>query len=61
MPDGMLVLIVFVMGMIGAVAVLPYGFAMGRNQLAQVKLPRWKLVLVTLVNNAVLFAAASSF
>ncbi len=51
--------LLFAMSMFGAVAVLPYAFTLNSAQLAQVKMPRSRLVLLTLLQNAVMFALAT--
>lgn len=54
-----LFVLLFAMSMFGAVAVLPYAFAMSSTQLAQVEMPRSRLVLLTLLQNTIMFGLAT--
>jgi hypothetical protein len=51
--------VIFGLGLLGAVAILPYGFALAGDKLAQAKLPRPVLALVSFLQTAFLIALAT--
>lgn len=54
-------LILWCMGLVGTIAVLPYAFTLQHDLLAQSGQPLWVLVLVSIVQTAVLLAVAIFF
>jgi ABC-type phosphate/phosphonate transport system permease subunit len=51
-------LVLFGLGVFGGLAVIPYSFALNRNNLAQAKLSQPVLVLIAFAQTAVLMAVA---
>lgn len=59
MFDWSLYFLLLALGLFGAVAVMPYAFAMGGSLLEQVDMPRRRLMLLSLIQPAVLLVIAT--
>ncbi|MEJ2708015.1 MAG: CPBP family intramembrane metalloprotease [Anaerolineales bacterium] len=52
-------LLIFALGLFGALAVMPYAFAMNKERISQAPLPRPVMLAISILQNAVLIAIAA--